>query len=136
MDFSNEIQPDVRDVLDAAAHLDVTEFDLFGLAYRNWYGAAGGDRLIERYFVAYMLRDVVPPWVRIFAKKVLALARSGRLEPRALGVEQLPRSREMVKRGVRFAVILAVSLSVLILFAEMAARVLSLGEKCLFPPCY
>jgi len=136
MNLDDGTRPDVKEVLDAAAALDVTEFELFRLAYRSWHGGAGDEQLIEQYFVPYMLRDVVPHWVRSFARKVLMLARSGRLEPAALGVERLPRSREMVRRGVRFAVILGLSLGILILFGELAARALGLAGRCLFPPCY
>ena len=136
MPFDERLDPDIECVLDAAAILDVTEFELFRLAYLRWHGKVPDDGKLEPYFVAYMFRDVVPLWVRHFARKVERLFRRGELDRRALGVDELTASPEMVAWGLRYAVGIGSVLAALVVLAEFVATVLDLGERCLFPPCY
>ena len=63
-DSEKSIPADVHNVLDAAALLQVSEFCLFQLAYRHWHGRDTTEQSIERHFVPYMFRSVVPFWVR------------------------------------------------------------------------
>ena len=136
MPFDERLDPDIQSVLDAAAMLDVTEYELFRLAYRRWYGSVPDDGKVEPHFVAYMFRNVVPLWVRHFARKVESLFRRGKLDRHALGVDRLATSPEMVSLGVRYTVAIGVVLVTLVVLAEFVANVLDLGERCLFPPCY
>lgn len=130
------IQPDVWSVLQAAALLDITEFDLFHLAYRRWHGERASDDVIEPHFVAYMFNKVVPLWVRHFSRLVERLHMRGELDAAELGVTLLPRSRHMVSRGMRYTVTIGLVMMALIVFAEFAAQFLRLSERCMFPPCY
>ena len=136
MPFDEDLAPDVDSVLNATALLDITEWDFFNLAYDRWHGEPAEQGIMEPVFAAYMFNDVVPLWARHFARLVERLYRRGLLDPRALGVERLPSSRQMVSRGVRYAVIIATLLIALIVFAEFMAQMLALGDRCLFPPCY
>ena len=136
MPFDENLKPEIQSVLNAAALLDITEYDLFQLAYARWHGKSASVRVLEPYFVAYMFNEVVPLWVRHFSRLVERLSSAGQLDRRALGVTRLPRTQEMVRRGVRFAVAIVTVMGVLIVFAEFAARILKLGERCFFPPCY
>ncbi len=81
------IPVDVRNVLDAAALLEVSEFCLFQLAYRHWHGSDTSERLIERHFVLYMFRSVVPFWVRQLCRRVLQASADGTFDPVDFGVE-------------------------------------------------
>ena len=136
MPFDEDLAPDVDSVLNATALLDITEWDFFNLAYDRWHGEPAEQGIMEPVFAAYMFNDVVPLWARHFARLVERLYRRGLLDPRALGVERLPSSRQMVSRGVRYTVIIATLLIALIVFAEFMAQMLALGDRCLFPPCY
>ena len=136
MPFDEQIDPDIQSVLNAAAMLDVTEFELFRLAYLRWYGQVPVDEKVEPHFVAYMFRNVVPLWVRHFARKVERLFHRGELDRRALGVDRLSATPEMVSLGIRYSVAIGTLLIALTVFAEFVATVLDLGERCLFPPCY
>lgn len=136
MPFDEKLDPDVRAVLDAAALLDITEYELFHLAYLRWHGERAGQQTLEPFFVAYMFDDVVPPWVRHFSRLVGRLYRAGRLDRAALGVARLPRTRQMANRGMRYGVTIGLVLAALVVFAEVAAKLLELGERCMFPPCY
>lgn len=131
-----KIGDDVSCVLSAAAVLDITEFDLFRLAYVRWHGESARDALLERFYVSYMFRSVVPIWVRDFSRLVLRLQRQGMLDPASLGVKQLTSSRKMVSRGLRFGVALTLIFVCLVVFVQFTARFLDLGGRCLFPPCY
>jgi hypothetical protein len=136
MPFDENLAPDIDSVLNATALLDITEWDFFNLAYDRWHGEPAKEGIMEPIFAAYMFSDVVPLWARHFARLVERLYRRGVLDRQALGVDRLPGSRQMVRRGVRYAVFVGVVIVALIVFAEFIAQITSLGDRCLFPPCY
>ena len=127
MDSNRHIPPDVLSVLRATALLDITEYELFGLAWLRWNGERPEEGVLEPFFVAYMFDAVVPPWVRAFARTVERLSREGCLDRRALGVGRLPESREMVTRGMRYGVTIGLVLAALVIFVEFMAQVMQLG---------
>ena len=136
MPFDENIAPDVDSVLTATALLDITEWDFFNLAYNRWHGEPAAEGVMEPIFAAYMFNDVVPLWARHFARLVERLYRRGVLDRRALGVNRLPGSAQMVSRGMRYSVIIAVIIVALVVLAEFVAQMIKLGDRCLFPPCY
>ena len=64
-------QPDVRDVLWTARLLEITEFEVFRVAYRCWYNKSPGDRFLEHQFVPYIFNGIAPFWVRAFTRRTL-----------------------------------------------------------------
>ena len=136
MPFDENIHPDIGSVLNAAALLDITEYDFFHLAYARWHGERADEHTMEPFFVAYMFDEVVPIWARHFARLVERLSSRGKLDRSALGVHRLPHTEQMVSRGVRYAILIALVVTALIVFAEFAAQFIRLGERCVFPPCY
>jgi len=136
MVFDENLAPDVDSVLNATALLDITEWDFFNLAYHRWYGGPAESTAMEPIFAAYMFKNIVPPWVRHFARLVELRYRQGNLDRDALGVHRQPGSREMVSRGVRHGVFIVAVLAALIVLAQFAANVLMIGVRCMFPPCY
>ncbi len=98
----DDLAPDARDILSASAILEITEFRLFELAYERWFGEPAAERDIERFFVGYMFRSIVPHWVRQFCREVLTLDAAGKLVPRDFGVLPRPESQTMVQRGIRY----------------------------------
>ena len=127
------VPADVQAVLDTAAVLDITEFDVFRLAYRDWYGRCAAPRTIERWFAAYMFEAAVPPWVRQFTRRVLA-QRQGRFQS-ADPDPARSRSGARIKGGVCLA-LLALALWVLIVAAGSGGHLLPFLDECYFPPCY
>ncbi|TVR98771.1 MAG: hypothetical protein EA406_05830 [Rhodospirillales bacterium] len=91
-------QADPHAVLDAAAALDITEFELFRLAYRRWHATLPDERLLERAFADYMFRQRVPVWVRYLADEVARQRRLGTLNGEALGAGRF-RDRPARPRG-------------------------------------
>lgn len=136
MPFDENLAPDIDSVLNATALLDITEWDFFNLAYNRWHGGPAEEGIMEPIFAAYMFKDIVPLWVRDFARLVERLYQRGRLDRQALGVHRLPSSRQMVSRGMRYGVFIVVVVTVLIVFVEFVAQIVKIGERCLFPPCY
>lgn len=95
-DDTNHLDPLV---LDAAARLDVREVDIFVLAHRWWFGAEPLPRALERTFAAYMFGGRLPPWVRHYARTVLAAERIDGTEGRRLCLDELPAQRTAPRHG-------------------------------------
>lgn len=66
-----DAREDVAVVHAAARRLRVTEFSLFHLAHRNWFGRDAEDKELERTFVAYLFHHNIPAWVRHFCREVI-----------------------------------------------------------------
>jgi len=88
--MDGDTSDDACQVMDAAAALDVREFELFRLAYLRWHDAEPLHDRLEGVFARYMFFQEIPPYVRQFAREALARARSGTLDPRAFGVVSRP----------------------------------------------
>ncbi|GBE44114.1 hypothetical protein BMS3Bbin10_02204 [bacterium BMS3Bbin10] len=130
----HKIPVDVWSVLRAAALLSVGEFRVFEIAYEDWFGEAGDEKLIEKHFTGYMFNDIVPPWVRHFCKKVLKRDSEGEIDPAEFGVVHKSASRAQINKGLEAAMYIVGFMIILFMFGESAAQVLKL--QCLFPPCY
>ena len=77
MFFNNykELSVDGRQVVGAANVLNVTEFRLFELAYRDWFGCSGLEGELEKVYALYWFTGLAPDWVRHYSRQVLALCR-------------------------------------------------------------
>lgn len=70
-----ELTPDSADVAGAAECLKVTEFRLFEMAYRDWYGHAARETELEREYIQFWCTGVAPSWVRHYCRQVVGLQR-------------------------------------------------------------
>ncbi|HBK80085.1 MAG TPA: hypothetical protein DDZ83_10505 [Nitrospinae bacterium] len=68
------------EVARAANILQIGEFQLLQLAYHEWFSWEMPEETIDRIFKTYMLKDLVPPWARHYARHILALEESGTLD--------------------------------------------------------
>lgn len=68
-----------REVGRAANYLQVGEFQVLQLAYREWFGKEMPDGLVDPLFHAYMMHNEVPHWARHYARQVVQLAETDRL---------------------------------------------------------
>lgn len=123
-------------MLNAAGLLDVSEFEVFQLAWMHWHGGPPADEEVEPIFVRYMFHRTVPPWVRSFSRMVEQRGHAGTLDGAALGVRRLRRSRRMVRKGVRYTVVIVTVLLAVVVLAQFVSQLLRIAERCLFPPCY
>ncbi len=127
---------DVADVLEAAALLEVTEFELFGIAYRRWYGTKVGEQDLERLYLPYMFHGRVPLWVRQLTREVIARAEADCLDPKSFGVLPKPLSMDMYNRGLRYFLWLTVIFGTLLTGAATVAPLAPWYQSCYLPPCY
>ncbi len=131
MKLDPDLPVDIQTVLDAAALLDVPEFQVFELAFLAWYGRKSGPQL-EAAFTAYMYRDRVPMWVRAFTREIVRKAGDGRLDPAEYGIVHEPPTPTMIYLGIRYAVWTSLTLAVLVI----GSHYMSGPTGCYFPPCY
>ncbi len=135
--FNRHIKADTVAVLDASSALEITEFKLFELAYRDWHGRSATEAYIEKHFAAYMFADRIPNWVRYFARKVLKLHAEGRLEPKRFGIWQpLPSTRMVLIAKIYIVVILVVTIALSLSVYSLPEEVMAVFRQCYFPPCY
>src|SRR5919106_6993873 len=127
---------DVADVLEASALLQVTEFELFRIAWRRWYGRTIADRDLEHYYLPYMFRSQVPPWVRQLARQVIAEAEASRLDPASYGIVPRQLTMDMYNRGLRYCLWIAMILGTLLTGAATVAELSPWYQSCYLPPCY
>jgi hypothetical protein len=102
---------DRRVVGDAANILQVGEFQLLQLAYRDWHGDDMPVQMVDRLFDNYMINGVVPPWGRHYAREILRQDSLGRLDGQQRGYHRYDceyRGRTPLDaRGICFALGLA-----------------------------
>jgi hypothetical protein len=67
-------------VCSAANVLQVGEFQLLQLAYREWFGEDLPEALVAKLFTDYMMHSEVPHWARHYARVVLMREESGQLD--------------------------------------------------------
>ncbi len=129
-----KIPADVWAVIRASELLSVVEFRVFEIAYQDWYGEAGDEKMIEKYFADYMFNDIVPPWVRHFCKKVMKRDSEGELDPVDFGIVYKPATRAQINKGLEAMMWIIGFMIVLFLIGEGTSQALWL--QCMFPPCY
>ena len=70
-------------VISAANQLQVGEFQLLQLAYRDWYGEDLPAALVSKLFTSYMLHNRVPHWARHYARHIIDGHERGDLDDNA-----------------------------------------------------
>lgn len=75
-----EDDPERAEVANAANLLQIGEFQLLQLAYKDWYGDDMPEGLIDRLFHSYMLYSDVPHWARQYARKINMLEQREELD--------------------------------------------------------
>jgi len=130
-----ENNSDVQAVLQTASVLHISEFEVFCLAYRRWFGQPAAPHEMDACFGSYLRQATVPPWVRAFTRQVHELQSLGRLDPRAFGVGPAPlvSLRKAFFAGMGFAFILVFVFLIIFLAAQTDQNAVT---PCQFPPCY
>ncbi len=136
MKLDPDIDPEIANVLETAALLDTTEFNVFRLAYVQWFGRSATTQLIEPYFNAYMFHEIVPFWVHHFTRQVIQRYDQGRLDPEDYGLTPTPISAKMILIGRAYTIVLIVVLVALFMLTVGSEHLRVIAENCYFPPCY
>ena len=132
-----EEDPERTVVARAANVLQVGEFQLLQLAYRDWYGQELPQALCDRLFQAYMLHGEIPTWARHYARNILDFAERGLIDPddsyyHRYDREYVTHVPQGVKQFTLASVLLVSVLALCILIGELAA-----GEGAsLLPPYF
>ncbi len=111
---------------EAAAALEVKEFDLFARAHRWWFGRRLDQQALERVFANYMFGGVVPPWARHYAREILRELRSGAPDLARLGLER-PRETARPPRLARH--VLAAAFVVFVILCALVLEAVSDPER-------
>ena len=92
------LDPRSRTFIQAAGLLEISEYDLMAIAYREWYGQSASRQVLERHFRPYMFGGPPPFWAHRLATEVLELDDRGELKSSRFGVEPPPKatSREIM----------------------------------------
>ncbi len=77
-----EEHPERAEVARAANLLQIGEFQLLQLAYKDWFGTDIPTGESDRLFGAYMMHNQVPSWARHYARRILGLDAAGMLDDR------------------------------------------------------
>ncbi len=56
----------------AAKRMNIGEFELFILAYEEWYGERPTEAMMEPFFGTYLKRSTAPFWARHYARRFLS----------------------------------------------------------------
>ncbi len=102
--FDEQVDGELWDLLEAAALLEIKEYALFEIAYKDWYGHNALSNVMETHFNNYMFNGVIPGWVARYCRKVIELERHGELDLHALGIYKPQPSRRLILIGKWYAV--------------------------------
>lgn len=91
----DQLRDDRNLVSDAAALLELRDFDLFRAAWRSWHGNDPDERHLEAAFVHFLFHDRAPAYVRHYARRACQDAAAERLDPRRLGAHHYPRRERL-----------------------------------------
>jgi hypothetical protein len=117
-------------VLRASALLDIREFDFFVLAHNWWFGRGPDMSALERVFAAYMFKQIVPAWVRQYAREVMHLDQEDRAGRTRLGLHSLPDNAAPPRHGRLLVAITAAVFSLFYLaILESVSQPLTQGAR-------
>lgn len=78
----------MRNLVETAEILLVSEADVFRLAHRYWYERDLSESQLDTHFGDYLNRGELPQWLRDFCHRVLDRADAGGLDRREFGVDR------------------------------------------------
>ena len=65
---------------EASNRLDIGEFQVFQLSYKDWFGNDLDSKTLEKFFFAYLIDNRIPPWARHFSRKIIEMDDRGELD--------------------------------------------------------
>ena len=71
--------PKRSEILDAANLLQVGEFQLVQLAYKDWYREELPEDKIDKIFGEYMFKKIIPIWATFYARDIKKLDKANAL---------------------------------------------------------
>ncbi len=119
-DYEREklLQEDLEKVASASKLLQIPEFRFFQISYFQWYGREISENHFEVIFSEYMFQDIVPHWVRHFARIVMSRNEDGGIDPGEYNIERPKTTHELKSAGFGYIAILSI---VVVVFCIMLA---------------
>lgn len=77
---THSVYANPKTVVVVSNRLSITEYEVFRIAYRQWFGVDATDKDLKKVFIRYIFENQLPHWVRHFCIKVVRLHESGKLE--------------------------------------------------------
>ena len=72
----------------AASALQISEYELFRLAYQKWYGRTIADNRLDYLFKDYLKSCSAPFWVNDFARNAYEKFQAGKLDYKDYGIKR------------------------------------------------
>jgi len=136
-----EDNPKRSEILHAANLLQIGEFQLIQLAYKDWYKEDLPESKISKIFSEYMVTGIIPIWVTHYANDILKLNKAKVLDSynkkyhvydHEFG-DYIPDEKQRKRRGIFYAIIIGV---VFVGSHYMAASYVSIEESASSYPPY
>jgi hypothetical protein len=102
----------------SAAVLQISEYELFRIAYRQWFNRPITESSLDSLFKAYLATGESPYWVNDFARKVHDKFKAGTLDYRDYGIKRRVCDRRTRIKGWLITVFL---LLLLVLYSYLIA---------------
>ena len=131
--------PKRSDILLSANLLQIGEFQLIQLAYKDWYKINLPEEKINKIFSEYMLTGIIPIWVRYYAQDIIKINKANALEPynpkyhvhdHEFG-EYISNETKRKRRGIFYVMIIGI---VFVASHYMAINYIKEPADFLFPP--
>jgi hypothetical protein len=122
-------------VIEAANQLQVGEFQLLQLAYREWHGEDLPEALVSKIFTDYMLKSEVPHWARHYARNIVTGCEDGNIDMNALGYHRYGHDYGApVRHPIRRFCFAVASLVLFIGGGILIANIAAVNPASMFPP--
>ena len=92
-------QDDAEAVSFVAGLLDISEFRLFEIAYKSWFGSEATKKTMDVFFGSYLKSGLIPFWLRNMVRTIICKHRQGDLTPGRFGIDQPCVSRSKRRLG-------------------------------------
>jgi hypothetical protein len=130
-----DVHPDRALLADAANLLQIGEFQLLQLAGRQWLGRDLTPAEIDRWFRRLVYRDEVPQWARVYAREILRLDRTGKLNADQADYHRYDSEggRQIQASGRNFLLVAAGTVGLMLALLLVATRMVT-NPVSMLPP--
>jgi hypothetical protein len=91
-----------------AAELEVSEYEVFALAHRLWFGTEAPEEVLKAVFKQYLFQERIPFWAHDAVRKAVCMLEEGTFDPRSFGMEPPTAPSAMKVKGYLFAALLVI----------------------------
>ena len=124
-------------VITAANQLQIGEFQLLQLAYREWFDHDLPEALVAKLFTSYMLHHEVPHWARHYARSIIDGCETGRIDDNAPRFHRYDHDYQVsMPNGVRLFCIAAAGIFIVVFGSIYVANQMVTSPMSLLPPYF